>query len=663
MLAMDNQKGRWTQTKVIKKELSPALLKKVTIDDSFWAPRIKTNQKTTIPRLGKILEETGQIDPLTPGFELGNEQAPRFFGYFGLFAWIEAASYSITERPDTKLDSLIDDVVEAMQTNEYLNTYSTFVELGKHWTNPRGRSGLAGHLIEAAVAHFQATGKRSLLNVACRYADCIDAIFGTDPGKKPGYPEHEGVELALMKLYQVTGERRYAALARFFVDERGQQPHYYDREASDQNENTANYWVGIQEGSFEFDQSRIQLRDEHEVMAFPVRAMYLYSGMADVAGEFNDEELRAALDYLWKNLTLKKMYITGGIGSSKTGDAFMQDYDLPNVMAYAETCTAIGLVFWAHRMLQFECDGRYADVMERTLYNALLSGVSLDGKKFFYVNSLESLTRPFNQQWFECACCPPNIARLFASLGNYIYSQSKTDAIVHLYIGGTASLDVNGQQANLRVDTDYPWDGKVMVTVEPEAPATFGLALRIPSWCPEFSLKVNKKEMKSLEPQRGYIRIEREWRAGDTVELSLSMPIELVMARPEVREDAGCVAIQRGPLVYCLEQIDNNTPHYLHLPPEEKKLKNRVPLKQIILPGNTKLEAHFEPELLDGVMAIYGDALHELDWETQLYHTVKKQRRPFKIKAIPYYAWRNRERGEMRVWIRSDTHGREDVCN
>lgn len=291
-------------------------------------------------------------------------------------------------------------------------------------------------------------------------------------------------------------------------------------------------------------------------------------------------------------------------------------------------------------MLQFEYDGRYADVMERALYNDVLSGVSLDGKKFFCVNPLTSLGNHHRQEWFEYACCPSNIARLIASLGNYVYSQSETDAIVHLYIGGSAHLNVAGQTVGMRVDTRYPWDGKVVITVEPETPASFGPKLRIPAWCRQFRLRINGVAVKSPQVKLGYIRLYREWKAGDSVEVYLSMPVELVKAHPEVRDDIGCVAIQRGPLVYCLEQADNN-----------------VSLNQIVIPRDTKLEAHFEQNLLNGVMVIHGDGLvvDNSDWDNQLYRFVNDQQKCFRISAIPYYAWSNRERGEMQVWIRTDT--------
>ncbi len=644
---------------MLKKEVTPAPLGNVTIDGPFWAQRMKINRERTIPYEYKMLKKTGRVDSLKLGWKPGKEPVPHIFWDSDIAKWIEAASYSLTTHPDSKLDSLINGLVrlitKVQQPDGYLNTYFTVVEPGKRWTNLCDQHELycAGHLFEAAVAHFQATGKRTLLDVACRYAGHIDATFGREPGKKRGYPGHEEIELALMKLYHVTGEKRYANLAKFFVDERGQQAHYFDREAIERGEDAANFRAR----TYEYNQSHKTVREQDKVVGHAVRAMYLFSGTADVTAEFSDEGLRAALDHLWNNLTSKCMYITGGIGPTRQNEGFTKDYDLSNETAYAETCAAIGLVLWAHRMLQFECDGCYADIMERALYNGVLSGVSLDGEKFFYVNPLTSLDshqgdykdvpermrarlEPYRQEWFECACCPPNIARLIASLGNYVYSQSETDAVVHLYIGGTASLRVAGQTVRLRLDTRYPWDGKVVITVEPETPASFGLKLRIPAWCREFSIKVNGAAVKSPQVKRGYIQIEREWKAGDRVELRFSMPVELVKAHPKVRDDIGRVAIQRGPLIYCLEQADNN-----------------ASLNQIVLPRDAKLEAHFEPDLLSGVVVIHGDGFvaDDSDWDNQLYRFVSDQQKCFRISAIPYYAWNNRGRGEMEIWIRTDT--------
>jgi len=405
-----------------KKELTPVHLSNVTIEGPFWAQRTKINRERTIPRLYKIYQETGQINSLKLGWEPSTVLEPRHFWYGGVYQWIEAASYSLTKHPDAQLDSLIDGlvklIVKRQEPDGYMPPSYKDAVPEKHLRTSLNsiRGGLSGGLFEAGVAHFQATGKRTLLDVACRHADYIDSVFGSEPGKKPGYPEHEGTEMSLIKLYQATGERRYANLAKFFVDERGQQPHYFDREAIEQGEDPTKFRVR----TYEYNQSHKPVREQDRAVGHAVRATYLYSAMAEVAAEFGDEELRTACDRLWDNLTLKQMYITGGIGPARQNEGFTKDYDLPNTTAYCETCAAIGLVLWAHRMLQFECDGRYADIMERALYNGALSGVSLDGEKFFYVNPLTSLGNHHRQEWFECPCCPPNIMRLIASLGNYV---------------------------------------------------------------------------------------------------------------------------------------------------------------------------------------------------------------------------------------------------
>ena len=660
---------------MIKRKLTPVHMSKVKIEGPFWAQRTKINRERTIPHLYDIFKERGQIDSFRLDWEPPKVIEPPFFGYYGFYKWVEAACYLLVTHPgsqlksvyaDAKLESILDELVELIAKRQssdgYIPPISTVngdlpatvvnAESGKRWTNLRDRQELfgSGHLFEAAVAHFEATGKRTLLDVACRHADHIDTVFGVEPGKKRGYPGHQEVELALMRLYKATGEKCYAKLAKYFIDEHGQQPHYFDREAIERGEDPTHFWAG----TYEYNQSHKPIREQDKVLGQAGRATILFSGTADVVAEFGDEGLWVALVRLWDHLTSKRMYITGGIGSAERNEGFSEDYDLPNETANAETCHAINVVLWAHRMLQFDCDGRYADVMERSLYNGLISGVSLDGKQFFTHNPLESRGWWRRLRRLECPCCPPNLARLVASLGNYVYSESETDAVVHLYVGGTASLHIDGQTVGLHMDTQYPWDGKVVVTVEPETPASFGLKLRVPGWCNEFSLKVNGEEIKSLELQRGYLRVEREWKVGDSVELNLTMPIELVKAHPDVGEDSGCVAIQRGPIVYCIEQVDNNIPPYLDVPLENRKLENRVPLKYIILPADVKLEACFEQDLLDGVVVIYGDALHDSEWDNQLYRFVSGQRRPFKIKAIPYYAWCNRGRGEMRVWIRND---------
>jgi DUF1680 family protein len=400
------------------------------------------------------------------------------------------------------------------------------------------------------------------------------------------------------------------------------------------------------------------VREQATAEGHAVRAMYLYSGMADVAAETGDERLRAAGQRLWKNVTQRRMYVTGGIGSSSHGERFTYDYDLPNELAYAETCAAIGLVLWAHRMLQLEGKAVYADVMERALYNGVLSGVSLDGRCFFYGNPLtvdppkfqgrpdllrQPAVSPRRQEWFGCACCPPNVLRTLASLGQYVYSQSASTAYVHLYVQGQGTLDLGGQTVLLEQTTRYPWEGPIEIAVRAERgldafQSPFTLALRLPGWCRQAALHVNGQAI-DIAPllERGYIRIERSWTPGDVVRLDLAMPVERIAAHPAVREDAGKVALQRGPLVYCLEEVDNGP----NLP-------------DLALPRDAPLTAAFDEALLGGVVTIRGQAQRgELDgWQDALYKPVRTETRTVPVVAVPYYAWANRAPGEMLVWIR-----------
>jgi uncharacterized protein len=669
---------------MIEQKLTSVHMGKVSIEGPIWAQWMKVNRERTIPHEYKILKDSGYIDSLTPGWRHSAGYDVRYFGYSTIYKWLEAACYSLMIYSDAKLEAIVDEladkIVKRQEPDGFIPSSYKDIEPETRWVNLRDGGGslyTGGHFIEAAVAHFEATGSRKLLDAACRFADLIDTVIGDGPGKKRGYPGHEEIELALMRLYRATEEKRYARLAKFFVDERGKQPHYFDMEAKERNEEPAPYWaacyydreakatgrgdemqpfweapnLGIgaymfapvktvsNELPYEYNQAHVPVREQDRAVGHAVRATYLYAAMADVAAEYGDEELRAACDRLWENLTSKQMYITGGIGPSQANEGFTQDYDLPNETAYAETCAAIGFVFWAHRMLEFECDGRYTDIMERILYNGLLSGLSLNGELFNYVNPLKSLGKHHRQPWFDCPCCPPNIVRLIASLGSYFYSQSETDAIVHMYAGGTAALEVGSCKVELQVETQYPWDGKVAVTVKPDTPASFGLKLRIPGWCPEFGVKINGAKAESLEPQLGYIRIEREWKDGDRVELDISMPVNLVGAHPNVRDDIGCLAIERGPLVYCIEQVDT-----------------KVSPDRIVLPENAKFDTVFEKNLLGGVVVVHGDAfvINDSDWDGELYRVGKQKLEPFNVSAIPYYAWDNRDPGEMRVWLRTD---------
>jgi hypothetical protein len=441
--------------------MTPLGLTDVTVADGFWRPRLDVNRQRAIPHIHEMCKRTGRLDALRLQWEPGRPNPPHIF-WESVAKWIEAASYSLATHPDAVLDRRLNEVIAllagAQQPDGYLNAHYTVVEKGKRLTNLRECHELycAGHLMEAGVAHFRATGRRTLLDVVSRYADFLDRTFGR--GKRTGYCGHEEVELALVKLYRATGRERYLRLAEYFINERGRRPNFFDAEARARGEDPARQWAP---GGNAYYQAHRPVREQREAVGHAVRAMYLYCGMADVATETGDRALLAACRRLWQNTTERKMYVTGGIGARHLGEAFGDDWELPNETAYAETCAAVGLVFFAHRMLQIEADGRYADVMERALYNGVLAGISLDGEKYFYVNPLASAGGHHRQPFFDCACCPPNIARLLASLGPYVYSAGRDALYVHLYVGGEARADVAGRRVVLKQRTAYPWLARI----------------------------------------------------------------------------------------------------------------------------------------------------------------------------------------------------------
>ncbi|HEX6970664.1 MAG TPA: beta-L-arabinofuranosidase domain-containing protein [Limnochordia bacterium] len=626
--------------------LRPVPFTRVAIEDRFWGPRLELNRRRTIPHQYRQCEQTGRIDAFKLEWRPGMEPKPHYFWDSDVAKWVEAASYSLATHPDPELSALVDAVVEkiagAQQPDGYLNIYFTVVAPQKRWTNLGMWHELycAGHLIEAAVAHHQATGKRRLLDVACRLADHIDSVFG--PGKRDGCPGHQEIELALVKLFRTTGERRYLNLAKFFLDQRGQKPSVFARELDrldPEDARTNRHFFIRPDGSFDssYCQDHLPVREQTEVVGHAVRAMYLYAGLADVGLETGDTGLLTACRRLWENVCRRRMYVTGGIGPSGRNEGFTRDYDLPNETAYAETCAAVGLIFWNHRLLQIDADARYADVIERALYNGALSGLSLDGEKFFYVNPLASAGEHHRQGWFGCACCPPNVARLLASLGGYIYSEAEDGAYVHLYVSSRAELSIGGTDVRLEQHSDYPWDGRIRLRVFPASPGRFALCLRIPGWCRSHAIRVNGEPV--VAPlRRGYARIEREWEEGDTIECELAMPVARIWAHPAVPQDAGLVALQRGPIVYCLEGVDHE-----------------VALHRIALPEDRPIRARFDPELLGGVVKLEAEALalDDTGWEGALYRDEPPALRPVRIQAVPYYAWDNRAPGEMRVWLRS----------
>jgi DUF1680 family protein len=574
------------------------------------------------------------------------ESKPHVFWDSDIAKWIEAASFSLATHPDDALDKQIDKTVEllvsAQQPDGYLNTYFTVVEPGKRWTDLRDAHELycAGHLMEAAVAHYGATGKRKLLEAICRYADHIADVFGPGPDQKHGYCGHPEIELALVKLYRTTGNEKYLELSRFFVDERGSSPNYFDLEAEARAQGVPHFnWYYSEPGrlySHEYNQSHLPVREQDRVTGHSVRAVYLYSAMVDLAVETGDDSLLKASERLWNHLREKQLYITGGIGPSDRNEGFTADYDLPNESAYCETCASVGLVFWNHRMLHADPDGKYADMMEQALYNGVISGVSFDGKKFFYDNPLASQGHHHRKEWFDVSCCPANLSRLLSTFGQYPYSEGEDGLSVHLYVQGDAKLRVGGREVTIHQKTAYPWNGDVAITVEPESAGTFDVKLRVPGWCKDAQLSVNGESV-AVQAEKGYVRLHREWQAGDTITWHFAMPVERVYAHPAVEADRGRVAIRRGPVVYCLEAADNGSE-----------------LDRLLLPPDAELTAEFEQDLLGGITVVRGKALRVSgdEWDGALYGPKPAAAVSVDFTAIPYYAWDNREPGEMLIWIR-----------
>jgi hypothetical protein len=544
-----------------------------------------------------------------------------------LYKALEAAAYSLATHPDAglelRVETLIAKLAAAQQQDGYLNSYYTVVEPERRWTNLRDNHELycAGHLFEAAVAHYRATGRRSFLDVATKLADNIDRTFG--PGKRMGYPGHPEIELALVKLEQVTGERRYFELARFFVEARGRQ-FFAEEHGIPLERYDGSYW-----------QDDVPIVEHRGIKGHAVRAAYLLSGATDVVAETGDAGLLRMLRRVWRNTTERNLYVTGGIGPSAHNEGFTEDYDLPNLTAYQETCASVALAQWSHRLALLHGDAGYADVMERSLYNGVLAGVSLDGTRFFYVNPLESRGAHQRSEWFGCACCPPNVARTLASLGGYAYAHDERAVHVNLYVQGETSVQLADGPVKVRVATDYPWDGKVKLVPEFSGSRKFELRLRVPGWCEGARVSVNGMRIEEPVVGRGYIRLSRTWRSGDVVELDLPMPVRRMVANPKVTANAGRVAFQRGPLVYCFEQRDQ-----------------AVALQAVSVPRAAEFIAEHDPQLLGGVVTLrgWGRKMPELDWRGQLYQAAAE---PVQVPliAVPYYAWANREARAMRVWV------------
>jgi DUF1680 family protein len=601
--------------------LTPLPFPAVRLADDFWGPRIDTNRTVTIAANLRQCEVTGRIKNFAVAGKLvpGKHQG-LLFNDSDVYKVIEGIAYTLTSKRDAALqkqaDAIIEQIAAAQQPDGYLNTYYTLAKPKERWRNIGHGHELycAGHLIEAAIAYEQATGKRKLLDVARKFADHIARTFG--PGKRYETSGHEEIELALVKLYRATGERKYLDLAKFFLDVRG----------------TTGPKEGVRLRKLfgDYAQDHMPLRKQKEVVGHAVRAMYLYCGMADVAGLAGDRSLVTPLERIWHDVVERKMYVTGGIGPSAHNEGFTVPYDLPNDTAYAETCAAIGMALWNHRLFLMSGDGKYADVLEREVYNGLLSGVSLSGDRFFYTNPLASVGRHQRVGWFDCPCCPTNLVRYLPGMGERAYAHRGNGVWSVLYMGGRATVPLTAGKVELVQKTRYPWDGDVTLTLQPAKPFAFDLHLRIPGWCRSgWSVSVNGTPVKDAKAQRGYVKLARTWKRGDVVKLHLPMPVERVHAHPKVKADVGRVALQRGPVVFCLEGVDN---------------AGRV--RNLCLPPEAKVTAEFRKDLLGGVVALKGSALAVTRGEGG-----KRVTRPVTFQAVPYYAWANRKPGQMIVWL------------
>jgi len=629
--------------------VSPVIFTRVRIDDGFWTRRLEVNRTVTIPFAFQMCERTGRVDnfAIAAGLKTGEQRGAYPFDDSDVYKVIEGASYSLAVFPDASLehylDSLIAIVAGAQEKDGYIYTARTnkskrlATAIGpERWTNLRWSHELydAGHLYEAAVAFYQATGKRSLLDVALKNADLISRTFGPEGLHIPS--GHQEIEIGLAKLYRITGDWKYIDLAKFLLDQRGRV-------------------TGGRPSFEEYAQDHIPVTEQPEAVGHAVRELYMLSGMADVAALTGDSSYVRAVDRLWRDIVERKMYVTGGVGATGMWEGFGPAYDLPNLSAYCETCASIANALFNYRMFILHPEGKYIDVLERTLYNALLSGVSMSGDKFFYPNVLGSRGQSQRSPWFECACCPSNITRFIPSVAGYVYATRGDSLYVNLYVGNHATVDMRGRKIAVAEKTDYPWDGTVSITVDPERKGSFTVLLRIPGWARNeatpgglysfvdtaaspVQLQVNGDPQR-LRMEKGYVMLNRSWKKGDVIRLTLPMPVRRIAADPRVMADAGRVALQRGPLVYCAEGTDNSGGHVLNL----------------CLADRTTLQTQARSELLNGVNIIAGKA-GATRYDAGKKLTVSE---PVEFTAIPYYAWSHRGPGEMQVWIPRNESGTE----
>lgn len=620
------------QGQTVKQQYENLVFSKVSITDGFWKPHVDKITSVAIP---VCIRQTEVETPRIRNFEIAaGLREGSFRGIFyddsDVYKALEAMAYSLKNNPDKRMeekaDEWIDKIAKAQQSDGYINTYYTLTPKEPRWTDmDRHEAYCGGHLIEAGIAYYDATGKRSLLDVGIRFANHMDSIFG--PGKRHWVPGHEEIEIALVKLFKITKDEKYLKLADWLLNERG-------------------HGHGTWKSGIHFQDDK-PLVDQTDISGHAVRAMYLYTAAADVAALTGNTAYMNTMRTIWEDVVYRNMYLTGGIGSSRHNEGFTQDFDLPNRTAYCETCASVGMVFWNQRMGELTGESEYIDVLERSLYNGALDGISLKGDLFFYDNPLSSNGDFKRREWFGTACCPSNISRLLASLGDYIYGYAEKDIWVNLFVNNTATLSLKDQQVHMQIDTEYPWNGQIRMKVSPvRKKGAFTVRVRIPGWAKgeatpgnlysfrnpqklSYSLTVNGKPVDYTE-DKGYLVINRTWKAGDEVRLELPMPVMPVVARQEVKSDRSCMALQRGPLIYCVEGADNNGKAW-----------------DIVLPENPRITISDDLIINEKVKALEIEAASVLPSPdgTMVAKT------PLRIKAIPYYCWCNRNNSQMRVWL------------
>ena len=617
----------------------------VKITGPFWSERLECVLTRTIPSQHRQLASHGLLDSLKLPQPVPPLRIPRnrhnfttqIFWDSDVGKWVEAASYALSHRRDpaveSQIEAIIDDLEKAQGADGYLNCWYLGREPQNRWTNLRDNHEMynSGHMLEGAVAYYHSTGRDRMMKMMMRYMDHIATVFGPGPGQKRGYCGHQEIELALVKLFHATGIRKYLDLATFFINERGARPHYFDLEREARGESPETFL----QSTYEYNQSHLPVREQTKVVGHAVRAMYMYTAMADLAAEHGDAGLKTACQTLWADVTRTRMYVTGGFGPSASNEGFTKDYDLPNDTAYAETCASVAMVFWAARMLNLDLDSQYADILELALYNTSLAGLSQEGTHYFYDNKLESDGSHQRWDWHPCPCCTMNVARLVASVAGYFYSVADAELAVHLYGGATTTLQIAGGAVTLSETSNYPWSGDISLAIDPDTPRDFTLALRVPGWANGATARVNGTDC-AMTTERGYLKITRRWAKGDTVALSLPMKPERLYAHPDVRQDTGRVALRRGPLVYCVEGQDI-----------------AAPVIRLRLPPTAALTAEWRGDLLGGITTLTAPAQLAAagSWGAALYRTTPAPETPSRLTAVPYYIWCNRGPNPMQVWL------------